>query len=90
MLQQSDINDLAPTRCTSFGLIMLHMSSSDINACWLSVYVLQIWPGHAGFRDANRTFWRDDDYGSMVLGYIKSHSKLTHVVIRNAGHMVSC
>lgn len=51
--------------------------------------LLQVWPGHAAFRDAERQFWRHEDYGSMVLGYIKSYSKLTHVVIRNAGHMVS-
>jgi len=28
------------------------------------------------------------EYGAMVLGYVKSHMRLTHVVIRSAGHMV--
>jgi carboxypeptidase C (cathepsin A) len=46
-------------------------------------------PGHTGFREAERWFWRDAEYGQAVLGYVKSHQKLTHVVIRNAGHMVS-
>lgn len=45
-------------------------------------------PGHSGFSETERWFWRDAEYGQAVLGYIKSHKKLTHVVIRNAGHMV--
>eukprot|EP00878_Enallax_costatus_P025460 GHUV01027238.1.p1 GENE.GHUV01027238.1~~GHUV01027238.1.p1 ORF type:complete len:479 (+),score=118.13 GHUV01027238.1:82-1518(+) len=71
--------------------VMLYQGQFDAecgvasNEAWISKL---IWPGHAGFRDANRTFWRDEDYGSMVLGYVKSYSKLAHVVIRNAGHMV--
>lgn len=45
--------------------------------------------GHAKFRDAARTFWREPDLaGTAVLGYVKSHARLSHVVIRNAGHMV--
>eukprot|EP00775_Hariotina_reticulata_P013690 gene13690-13812_t len=55
------------------------------NEAW--IYQLA-WPGHLGFCDAERQFWRDEDYGTMVLGYVKSHMRLTHVVIRNAGHMV--
>ncbi|KIY92077.1 hypothetical protein MNEG_15885 [Monoraphidium neglectum] len=36
--------------------------------------------------NAERKIWRDDD--GKTLGYIKNHRTLTHVVIRNAGHMV--
>lgn len=46
-------------------------------------------PGHLGFMSAERRFWRDDAFGSQVLGFVKSHKRLTHLVVRNAGHMVS-
>ncbi|WIA29141.1 hypothetical protein OEZ86_011652 [Tetradesmus obliquus] len=55
------------------------------NEAWISKLA---WPGHSGFSETERWFWRDAEYGQAVLGYIKSHKKLTHVVIRNAGHMV--
>jgi hypothetical protein len=45
-------------------------------------------PGHTGFNTAERRLWRDDMFGSQVLGYVKTHKHLTQVIIRNAGHMV--
>jgi vitellogenic carboxypeptidase-like protein len=75
----------------AFSHVMLYQGQFDAecgvasNEAWISRLV---WPGHAGFRDADRTFWRDEDYGSMVLGYVKSYKHLTQVVVRNAGHMV--
>eukprot|EP00879_Flechtneria_rotunda_P013752 GHRR01014365.1.p1 GENE.GHRR01014365.1~~GHRR01014365.1.p1 ORF type:complete len:296 (+),score=89.33 GHRR01014365.1:1001-1888(+) len=55
------------------------------NEAWISKLA---WLGHTGFNNADRKFWRDKDYGQMVLGYYKSQQKLSHVIIRNAGHMV--
>jgi vitellogenic carboxypeptidase-like protein len=55
------------------------------NEAWISI--LQ-WPGHVGFNTAERQLWRDELFGSQVLGYLKTHKHLTHIVIRNAGHMV--
>lgn len=55
------------------------------NEAWISK--LQ-WPGHAGFNTAERRLWCDDQFGELVLGYVKTHKRLTHLVIRNAGHMV--
>jgi len=43
------------------------------------------WPGHSAFMQAERKIWRDED--GAPLGYIKQHSRLRHVVIRNVGHM---
>jgi hypothetical protein len=73
-------------------------SVCGVNACMISVDVCALCavflllcdarPGHTGFGEAERWFWRDAEYGQAVLGYVKSHKKLTHVVIRNAGHMV--
>lgn len=37
------------------------------------------------YRKAERKLWKND---SVVLGYWKQHSTLTHVAVRNAGHMV--
>lgn len=56
------------------------------NEAWISKLA---WPGHTGFHNAERKLWRDDAFGTQVLGFIKSHRRLSHVVIRNAGHMVS-
>ncbi|KAF8072930.1 SCPL50 [Scenedesmus sp. PABB004] len=55
------------------------------NEAWISRLS---WPGHTGFWNAERTFWRDPEFGDRVLGFVKSHARLSHVVIRNAGHMV--
>ncbi len=43
------------------------------------------WPGHMGYKYAERALWRR---GEEVLGYRKSHMKLTNVIVRNAGHML--
>lgn len=45
--------------------------------------------GHIGFNTAERKLWRDEMFGDLVLGYLKTHKHLTHLIIRNAGHMVS-
>lgn len=55
------------------------------NEAWISKLA---WRGHTGFHNAERKLWRDADHGEQVLGYVKSHRRLSHVVIRNAGHMV--
>jgi hypothetical protein len=46
-------------------------------------------PGHTGFNNAERRLWRDELFGTQILGYLKTHKHLTHLIIRNAGHMVS-
>lgn len=46
-------------------------------------------PGHTGFNTAERKLWKDQAFGDLVLGYLKSHKRLTHLIVRNAGHMVS-
>jgi vitellogenic carboxypeptidase-like protein len=71
--------------------VMLYQGQFDAecgvasNEAWIAK--LQ-WPGHTGFNTAERRLWRDDMFGSQVLGYVKTHKHLTHVIIRNAGHMV--
>jgi vitellogenic carboxypeptidase-like protein len=55
------------------------------NEAWISK--LQ-WTGHTGFNNAERRLWRDELFGSQILGYLKTHKHLTHLIIRNAGHMV--
>lgn len=44
--------------------------------------------GHTGFNTAERRLWHDELFGEQVLGYVKTHKHLTHLVVRNAGHMV--
>lgn len=71
-----------------FSHVMLYQGQFDAecgyagNDAWLAT--LQ-WPGHEGFATTPRRIWtlRDE-----VLGYWKQFSTLTHVEIRNAGHMV--
>ncbi|KAI8473502.1 MAG: carboxypeptidase [Monoraphidium minutum] len=53
------------------------------NEAWMSKLA---WPGHAGFMSAERAIWRDS--AGVPLGYRKQHKTLTHIIIRNAGHMV--
>jgi vitellogenic carboxypeptidase-like protein len=55
------------------------------NEAWISK--LQ-WDGHMGFNTAERRLWHDELFGEQVLGYVKTHKHLTHLVVRNAGHMV--
>jgi hypothetical protein len=43
--------------------------------------------GHTGFNTAERRLWHDELFGDLVLGYVKVHKHLTHLIIRNAGHM---
>lgn len=60
------------------------------------------WSGQKGFSDAKRELWRlapvrqgssatlghKPDPKGDVVGYWKTYGTLTHVVVRNAGHMV--
>ncbi|GBF91928.1 serine carboxypeptidase-like [Raphidocelis subcapitata] len=76
----------------AFSHVLLYHGQFDAecgvgsNEAWISQLA---WPGHTGFVNADRAIWRDGDGGDgEALGYWKSHSRLTHVVIRNAGHMV--
>lgn len=56
------------------------------NDAWIST---MRWHGHAGFSKAKRELWRDGArFGDQVLGFWKQHENLTHVMIRNTGHMV--
>uniref|UniRef100_A0A7S0VCK6 Carboxypeptidase n=1 Tax=Polytomella parva TaxID=51329 RepID=A0A7S0VCK6_9CHLO len=43
------------------------------------------WEGHSGFRNADRRFWLVND---RIAGFWKQYKSLSHVMIRNAGHMV--
>jgi len=51
------------------------------NDAWLSTLP---WKGHMGFKSAPRDLWR---INGRVAGYWKHYNTLTHVVIRNTGHM---
>lgn len=52
------------------------------NDAWINDMV---WHGHLAYRNSPRYLWMQRE---QVLGYWKHDGPLTHVVIRNTGHMV--
>lgn len=72
----------------AFKPVLLYQGQFDAecgvagNDAWISTLS---WPGHTGFSAANRTFWMVNDH---IAGYLKQHDTLTHLVVRNTGHMV--
>ncbi len=52
------------------------------NEAWVNKMA---WPGHLGYKYAERELWKRDE---EVLGYKKSHNGLSTVIVRNAGHML--